>query len=77
MQYKILVEVYQKLESTSKRLEKTYYTSELLKSAPKEDISKIVLLLQGRVFPQYDDRILGVASRLIIKAINTATGISP
>jgi DNA ligase-1 len=75
MQYKKLVEIYQKLEATSKRLEKTYYISELLKSTPKEEISKIVLLLQGRVFPQYDERILGVAARLIIKAINIATGI--
>jgi len=74
MQYSELVEVYDKLESTSKRLEKTYYISELLKKTPKKELEKIILLIQGRVFPRTEERNIGVASKIIVKAINKATG---
>ncbi|MBD3355183.1 ATP-dependent DNA ligase [Candidatus Woesearchaeota archaeon] len=76
MEYKELAEIYQSLEDTSKRLEKTYLISELLKKTPSEDLKKIVLLLKGRVFPQWHQKKLGVASRLVLKAINIATGTS-
>src|SRR3989338_4853346 len=76
MDYKVLVETYEKLESTSKRLEKTYYIAELLKNTSKEDLPKVVLLLQGKAFPNWDERKIGIASRLVIKAIAVATGIS-
>ncbi len=75
MQYIKLVDIYQKLEKTSKRLEKTYILSEFLKRIPKDDIGEIILLLEGKLFPDWDERKSGVASRLILKAINTSTGI--
>ncbi len=75
MQYKELVELYEKLESTTKRLEKTYLISEFLKKAKEEDLHELVLLLQGKLFPDWDDRKIGFSERLIIKAISTATGI--
>ena len=75
MQYKQLVETYDKLESTSKRLEKTYYISELLKKTSMDDLQITALLLQGKIFPGWDESKIGVASRLIIKAINVASGI--
>ncbi len=76
MEYKELAEIYQSLEDTSKRLEKTYLISKLLKKTPSEDLKRIVLLLKGRVFPQWYQKNLGVASRLVLKAINIATGTS-
>jgi len=76
MLYSNLVELYEKLEGTTKRLEKTYHLSEFLKKASKEDIKILILLLQGRVFPEWDERKIGVALRLIIKSLNIATGIS-
>ncbi|NQU78216.1 ATP-dependent DNA ligase [Candidatus Woesearchaeota archaeon] len=76
MEYKKLVELYQSIEATTKRLEKTYLLSEFLKSIPIEDITKITLLIQGKVFPVFDDRKLGVASRLVIKSLNKSMGIS-
>ena len=77
MKYRELVEVYGELEKTSKRLEKTYIISELLKKTHIDDLGAVVLLLKGRVFPQWDESKVGVASRLVIKAINVATGSSP
>lgn len=74
MKYSDLVEVYEKIESTSKRLEKTFYISELLKKTNEEDISTIILLLRGQLYPDWDKRKIGVASKLVLKAINTASG---
>jgi len=76
MKYVKLVEIYEKLEKTSKRLEKTHIIAEFLKKTSVDDLSVIVLMLQGKLFPNWDDNKIGVASRLILKAINTATGIS-
>ncbi len=76
MLYKKLAELYQKLEETPKRLEKTFFIAEFLKKTPSEDLEKVILLLQGRVFPKYDIRKIGVAAKLIIKALHIAYGIN-
>lgn len=75
MKYSELVELYERLDSTTKRLEKTYHLSEFLKRAPADDIEPVALLIQGRVFPSYDEREIGVASQLVIKAISLASGV--
>ena len=74
MDYTSLVETYEKLSFTSKRLEKTYYISELLKKTEVNDLDKITLLLQGKVFTNVDERKIGISSRLIIKSLNVSTG---
>jgi DNA ligase-1 len=75
MKYSELVEVYEQLEKTPKRLEKTEIISGLLKKTPVEDLPIIMLLIEGRLFPKWDEREIGVASRLVIKAISMASGI--
>jgi len=75
MEYSKLVEVYEQLNKTTKRLEKTHIISEFLKDASVTDIEHVMLLLEGRVFPNYDSREIGVASRLMLKSLNVATGI--
>lgn len=76
MRYLDLVTVYEQLDSTTKRLEKTYYVSRLLERTKPEDIEHIVLLLEGRLYPAWDERKIGVASQLLLKAISLATGSS-
>lgn len=76
MEYSKLVEIYEQLNSTTKRLEKTHIISEFLKDVSVEDIEHVMLLLEGRVFPSYDAREIGVASRLMLKSLSAATGIS-
>ena len=75
MKYAELVGVYAQLEGTSKRLEKTFYLSEFLKQISDTDVDKVMLLVQGKVFPAWDERKLGMAARLLLKAINIASGI--
>ncbi len=76
MLYMDFVKLLEKIFSTSKRIEKTYYISELLKKTPEDDIPDVILLLQGDVFPVWDRRKLGVASQLVIKALHIASGFS-
>ncbi len=74
MHYSKLVDVYEKLEGTTKRLVKTKILSEFLKTISDEDVDHLILLVQGRVFPNWDQRELGVAIKLLIKAIKITTG---
>src|SRR3989344_3286027 len=75
MEYLTLVNFYKSLEKTTKRLEKTSILASILKNAD-EDLEKIVYLVQGKVFPIWDERKLGVSSRLVIKAISAVSGSS-
>ncbi|MDD5133025.1 MAG: ATP-dependent DNA ligase [Candidatus Nanoarchaeia archaeon] len=77
MQYLKLVKIYKALESTTKRLEKTKIISDFLKECPNEDLQEVMLLLQGIVFPNWDDRKIGMSSQLILKVIARSTGESP
>jgi len=76
MKYGELVGVYAQLEGTTKRLEKTFFLSEFLKTLPEQDIDTVMLLVQGKVFPAWDERKIGMAARLLLKAINIASGIN-
>jgi len=76
MKYSVLADYYEKLEKISAKLKKTDIVSEILKKTPKDSLSKIVLLLNGRVFPAWSDEELGVANQLMIKSISKVSGIS-
>ncbi len=76
MEYGRLVEVYEQLEKTTKRLEKTKILATFLKDCPKEDVEMVFLLVQGLVFPSSDNRKIGIASKMIVKSIAGATGLS-
>lgn len=66
MLYSELVNIYEQLASTTKRLEKKTILAKFLKNL--ED-SKTIYLLAGRVVPDYDSRELGISQQLAIKSI--------
>jgi len=74
MKYAQLCDLYETLEQTPKRLRKTRLISTFLKKTPPEELKRVILLLQGRIFPQWDPRTLGVSEKLVIKAISVASG---
>lgn len=76
MKYQELTDLYNTLASTTKRLEKTFCLSEFIKQTDEEDLFQVILLLQGLVYPSWDERKLGVADRLVIKAINISSGLT-
>ena len=75
MKYSKLTEIYENINSTTKRLEKVEYLSEFLKELKEEDADAIYLLL-GEIYPTYDDRKIGISNQLAIKSISKATGIN-
>ena len=76
MKYSELIKVYLELEKTTKKLEKADIIANFLKHVSKDEIRYVVYLLEGRIFPEYDERKIGMSSRLIIKVISASTGNS-
>jgi len=76
MEYSILAESFEKMESTRKRLELTQFLVELFEKTPHEVISKIVYLIQGKIRPDFEGIELGVAEKLAIRAISKSSGIT-
>ncbi|MFH1455426.1 MAG: ATP-dependent DNA ligase [archaeon] len=74
MEYIRLAEIYNELESTSKRIKKTQILSDFL--GKTSNISIMMNLLQGRVFPPGDERKIGMSSKLIVKVIAKTSGNS-
>jgi ATP-dependent DNA ligase I len=74
MKYSLLAEVYEKLENTSSRLGKVDSIASLLEEAPPELLSKVALLVQGTVFPAWEEKEIGIATQLMVKAIAQASG---
>jgi DNA ligase-1 len=76
MRYKKLAQLYEDLSSTTKRLEKIDILSKFLEFIPKED-SYILYLILGEIYPEYDERRIGISNQLAIKAIAKSTGTTP
>ena len=76
MDYLKLTEVYDALDKTTKRLEKTDIISKFLRAASKEDIPYIIPLLMGKIFIHGDVKHIGVSSRLVLKTLAYSTGIN-
>ena len=74
MKYSKLVQVYLDLEKTTKKLEKADILVEFLKNVKTNEIKDVIHLLKGKVFPEYDERKIGMSSRLILKVISISTG---
>ena len=76
MKFDVLAKSFQQLESTSKRLEKTHIISSLLKETDDDHLQPVLLLLRGQIYPDFDQRDIGISNKLAIKAMNTAFGYS-
>ena len=72
----MLADIYEKLEGTSARLKKISLISYFIEQCNTNELEKLILLLQGRVFPRWSDKEIGVASKMIIKIISMTTGFS-
>ena len=66
-------ERFTEMANTTKRLELTDILVRLLKSANR-DLKKLVYLTQGKLLPDYEGLELGMANKLIIKALSTISG---
>lgn len=77
MLYEDLVNTYEEIASTTSRLEKQYIISDFLKSIKEKDpeiVYDVTLLLQGKIFPPWSEKEMGISTQLIIKALSKLLG---
>ena len=74
MRYSRIAEAYEKIETTTKRLEMTGYLVEILKETPKSLIDKVVYLTQGKLYPDFVGIEIGIAEKLAMRAVARAVG---
>lgn len=72
--FSLLVEVFEKLEATTKRLELTADLAELFKKAKPSEIKRLVYLCQGILVPSHMGVEIGMAEKLTEQAISIASG---
>jgi DNA ligase 1 len=70
MLYSRLVDTYEKISRTTKRLEISNLLVGLLNEAPSAIIDKVVYLTQGKLYPDYLGIEIGIAEKLAVKCIS-------
>jgi len=76
MRYLEIIDFYEKIEATTKRLEMTDLLVSLFKKTPVEVIDKVVYLTQGILYPDFAGIELGMAEKLAVRAIANTAGVS-
>ena len=76
MDYSEVAEKYNELEGTSGRNEMTRILGELMKETPREELPLLVYLTQGKLRPDYEGVEVGLAEKLALRAVASATGLS-
>lgn len=74
MRFQRLVESFEKIEATTKRLEMTDLLVELIRDTPKDELDSVVYLTQGKLYPDYLGVELGIAEKLAIRTIANVSG---
>lgn len=76
MEYLKLVDVYERLEATPSKLEKTQIIAELLEETPDDLLDIVPSLLMGRIFPDWSPLELGMGPGLLYDGICFIAGVS-
>ncbi|MFH1788279.1 MAG: ATP-dependent DNA ligase [Candidatus Altiarchaeota archaeon] len=74
MRFKELTQLFERLDSTRKRLELTDIVAEFIKETDEYLLPTVCRFVQGRVFPAWSEQELGVAEKLMVKCISTVSG---
>ena len=77
MQYEIVAEAYRDLEQASGRLALIDRLAALLARTPSELLGTVCYLCQGLIAPEFAGVDLGLAEKLALRAVATATGADP
>ncbi|HYA70715.1 MAG TPA: ATP-dependent DNA ligase [Thermoplasmata archaeon] len=75
MRFAELVDAYERLEATAKRLEMRSILVELIRPLRPPDLARVLYLSQGMLRPEYEGVELGVADSLARRAVALATGL--
>ncbi len=76
MLYSELADIFDRLESTGSRLEMTTILADFIRDVDRSELRKIIYLAQGKLHPDFVAKELGMADRLVLKAISFTSGTS-
>lgn len=76
MKLEELIEIYDRIEGTTKRTEMTYYLVDLIKKTPKNLLEKVINLTLGQLYPPFIGVEIGVAEKLAMRALAVSAGVS-
>jgi len=76
MLYSDIASVFDKVESTSSRLEMTAILSELFGTLDPGTLKDVVNLSQGKLHPDFFPQKLGMSDKLVLRAISLTSGFS-
>jgi len=76
LRYSLLVDAYEKIEATTKRLEMTDHLVDLIKQTPTDVIDKVTYLTQGKLYPDFEGIEIGIAEKLAIRVLSMVSGHS-
>ncbi|WP_376793477.1 ATP-dependent DNA ligase [Thermoflexus sp.] len=74
MRFAQLVDYFERLEATTKRLEMLDILSELFRACDRAEIDRVVYFCQEQLLPPFRGVEIGMAEKLILRAIARATG---
>ncbi len=75
MKFSVLAETFEKMDKTTKRLELTDHLVDFFKNTPSDLVSTVVYLIQGKLGPDFDGIEIGVAEKIVIRAVHRSTAI--
>lgn len=64
------------MEKTSSRLELTDHLVALFKNTPPDILDKVIYLIQGKIAPDYEGIELGLAEKMIVRAVVNSSGVT-
>ena len=70
-----LVDTFELMEATKSRLALTDYLVSLIDITPTTIIDKVIYLIQGKLRPDYEGIELGIAEKMIIRALSRALSV--
>ncbi|HJU35258.1 MAG TPA: ATP-dependent DNA ligase [Nitrososphaera sp.] len=74
MDFISLVDTFEQMEQTSSRIALTGHLVALLKKTPADIIDKVTYLIQGKLYPDYEGIEMGVAEKMVLRAIASSSG---
>ncbi|MEM4255036.1 MAG: ATP-dependent DNA ligase [Candidatus Norongarragalinales archaeon] len=77
MDFSRLAEIFEKLSSTTKRLEITDDIARLLSECSKKEVKQVVYLITGVLVPQHYGIELGMGDKLCVQSISLVSGKTP
>lgn len=77
MKFRELIDYFERLEATTKRLEMFEILAELFRKSHAEEVDQIIYLSQGQLLPSFHGREIGMSEKLLMRALAGVRGIEP